>query len=194
MRNHLPTAIRAALGALLLTVTTGVAAQPEPQSPPAPPAGMARIATIAGHWTVTGKVALGGPGSEMTEIATTSEVESVFGGRFLQETSSITSGEMVLTYICTRSYDIFQKRFRMSCLDNDMGLMDIYEGSFEGDRLVLSNVGSQTSYNVSAGPVYSRNILQILSADSFQVDWESSTDGGKTWKLAARNTYQRRTP
>jgi hypothetical protein len=54
-------------------------------------------------------------------------------------------------------------------------------------RMILSRTGT-----VKGNTVDQRMVFYNIAADSFDWDWETSRDGGRTWELRWRIHYQRR--
>ncbi len=137
-------------------------------------------------------------GTTWHQVTTDATVTTLLGGRFLHEAFYLQFPNGQRMHIeCTRSYDNFQKLYRAVCLDDAMALMDVYEGTWHEQKLVLSNVGPNTFF--LTGPqgaikVNSRQILHSFTQDGFQVDWEATADGGKTWSPAGFFTYSHHKP
>lgn len=159
---------------------------------------MKQVASLVGEWEVTGKRRLG-PDAPWKEFQTTSTITSILNGRFLQERNSIPA-EIVgipaapgsrVEFLILYSYDRVHKVYRVGVLDNVFGLLDIYEGQFDNDRLVVSNEG--TTAIVRGGIKFAgRNTIYNVSPNSFQSDWEETRDGGKIWMVGLALTYKRK--
>lgn len=72
------------------------------------------------------------------------------------------------------------------------GHMVVLEGLLEDGRLTASDERTQTTWKNPDETFNTRVILHDIAPDGFQVDTESSTDGGKTWTTSVKHTYKRR--
>ena len=78
------------------------------------------------------------------------------------------------------------KTWKQAWADSQGGYFD-FEGFVEGDRRGFKTQAKEVNGNVYVF----RMIFYDIKKDSFIWDWESSTDGGKTWKLNWRINYKR---
>lgn len=137
-------------------------------------------------------------GTTWHEVTSEATVTTLLGSKFLHEAFFLQFPTGPRMHIeCWRSYDNFQKLYRAVCLDDAMALMDVYEGGWQDQKLVLSNVGPNTFF--LTGPqgdvkINSRQTLHSFTQDGFRVDWEATADGGKTWSPAGFFTYLRQKP
>jgi glyoxylase-like metal-dependent hydrolase (beta-lactamase superfamily II) len=93
------------------------------------------------------------------------------------------------------SYDVVQKQYRFSSIDDVSGLLDVYEGDFNSSgALVVSNVKSGTHYRTAATIVHNRLTFQPLPGDVWEWRIEGSTDGGRTWVHSQTFAAARRLP
>jgi hypothetical protein len=63
----------------------------------------------------------------------------------------------------------------------------IFTGGLEDDKMILSRTVETTK-----GALTQRMVFYIIQKDSFDWNWESSTDGGKNWKLNWKIKYTRK--
>lgn len=109
-----------------------------------------------------------------------SNIESVFDESYFLETSMgfpIYGGHEGYSrweYKATFSYDRFRNIYRVSYIDNILGLLDVYEGVFEGDTLVLTNFNTNTFNNLGTDGSPQINRISIFNIDdnSFSLIWE----------------------
>lgn len=76
-------------------------------------------------------------------------------------------------YLGTWSYDRFNRTYRTIVSDNIFALADIYEGQFDGNMLVLSNLNTNTFNNMGNNGDRQKNRITVSrDADqSFVVTW-----------------------
>lgn len=88
------------------------------------------------------------------------------------------------------SYDKFRKLYRMVALENVVGLIDVFEGDFSGDTLVMDDERSGTAAPSLSGKLeFARIRLRIGGADEAQIDFLVKRDGA--WVDGARYRMRR---
>jgi len=86
-------------------------------------------------------------------------------------------------YYGTLSYDVFQGTYRIAFIDDTVGLLDIFEGGFEGSKLTLTNLSAGTFFLQGDQKMFSR--LQLLpQGDGWVLTADLTADQGKTWQPA----------
>ncbi|MEO8430984.1 MAG: hypothetical protein ABI592_05695 [Acidobacteriota bacterium] len=118
--------------------------------------------------------------------AGTNEVRSILGGCALQENWVGVRG---VTGTSLNAWDAARGLWHQTWIDNG-GFVLYLDGGFAGGRMVLSS-----AKKVAGGAdVVNRVTWERIdgSADRVRQLWESSLDGGKTWKVAFDGTYVRR--
>ena len=84
-------------------------------------------------------------------------------------------------------YNPQKKEWHQAWADNQGGYFD-FEGFVEGEKR-----GFKTKPKEANGKAYvSRMVFYDIKKDSFNWDWEGSTDGGKTWQLNWRINYKKK--
>ena len=84
-------------------------------------------------------------------------------------------------------YDTLAGKWKQTWVDNQGAYLD-FTGKMKDDRMIL-----ERSYTGSKGIlVKQRMIFYNISKNSFDWNWENSTDGGTNWKLAWKIHYQRK--
>ncbi len=158
-----------------------------------PPSGMEMLRDFAGRFHVQVESFL--PGMPPLETAATSEIRANFHDASLTEdVSFVVLPGFHLQVHRFFSYDRFRDVFRLAYFDNSTSHLDILEGSFDGGRLVVSNIGTDTGWVYFDQPRHTRQSFYEISEGGFKLDVELSTDAGKTWSLERRLTYTRATP
>jgi len=93
---------------------------------------------------------------------------------------------------CGPTYDRFRKEYRITEISDASNYLDVQEATFDdGGRLVVSNVETGTQVEGAGHAVHVRLTLADITEAGFRVEKEISTDGGKSWTLAAKSTYRR---
>lgn len=83
------------------------------------------------------------------------------------------------------SYDVWTERYVLVSIDNQIGQIDVQQGRFSGDRLVLDNLKADTTYQVRSLPTHTRLELRFDAGNLSEIQVESSQDRGKTWQHAS---------
>jgi hypothetical protein len=162
----------------LLTMTlSGNPNTPDAGKPSAPPAACTapehrQFDFWIGDWVVTdpsGKTTLGH-----------NRIEPILNGCALQETWT---GARGVTGRSLNIYDAASKRWHQTWVDSG-GTLAVFEGGLEGSAMVLRG-------KTAKGGV-SRIRWDPQGPDRLRQVWESSEDGGKTWKTEFDGLYTRR--
>lgn len=83
------------------------------------------------------------------------------------------------------AYDVVQRRYRFSSIDNRSGLLDAYTGDFDATgALVMTNVESGTHYLAGGKPVHNRLVMMPGTDGAWSWRVDSSEDRGATWQIA----------
>lgn len=98
-------------------------------------------------------------------------------------------------YVLTLGYDLFQKVYRLSVVDDVTGLVDVFVGGFdESGVLALANVAPGTHYRAGADVVHTRLTLRPGPEDRWQWEVADSRDAGRTWRARRVFTAEQRLP
>jgi len=82
-------------------------------------------------------------------------------------------------------YNHKHKTWQQTWVDNE-GFYMLFTGGMQDNKMILSRTVKTTN-----GPLTQRMIFYNIQRDSFDWNWESSTDNGKTWKLNWKIRYMR---
>jgi hypothetical protein len=118
----------------------------------------------------------------------TNFIEWNTGGKVLQENFEIYEGQS--NGFLGTSISVFNpktKIWKQAWADNQGGYFD-FTGAFDGDKRIFQTVPRE----VNGTPIQQRMVFYNLSRDAFTWDWESTNDGGETWKLNWRIEYTRK--
>ena len=86
------------------------------------------------------------------------------------------------------SYDPQSHGWKQTWVDNH-GSFFSFTGAFENDRMTLT-----APYESAGKRSLHRRVWSAITADSFEWNWETSDDDGKTWRSAWRFTGRRSAP
>ncbi len=65
-------------------------------------------------------------------------------------------------YMSIYSYDRFLEKYRCAVIDNLMGLMDLYNGTFENDVFLFSNLNTETFNNSGTNRTPQKSLFKIF--------------------------------
>ena len=82
-------------------------------------------------------------------------------------------------------YNHNHKVWQQTWVDTE-GFYMLFAGGLKGDKMILSRTVETTE-----GPLTQRMVFYNIKEDSFDWNWGSSTDGGKTWILNWKIRYTR---
>lgn len=177
------------LAGLLIGATGAAAQEQQQQQDPCAAPEMRQFDFWVGEWELTWQIrANPQPGEQedrWVEGAGTDRVERVVDGcAVLQHFDGAPA--IPLRGASLSLYDRRAGKWRQVWVDNSGGWLD-FEGGFADGRMVLSReavVGGQRRLQ--------RMTYYNIARDSFDWDWEVSTDGGQTWRLQWRIHYKRK--
>ena len=137
-------------------------------------AGFERLQFIEGSWHAAAKGA-GGPKPDGG--LPTAVIAPYMGGKYLEMhgTKDNVAFQIVFSYYAP------ENKYLMSIVDDQSGVLDVYDGNFDGDgTLVFTN---RQFYRVSLIP---------KAKDGFDWVGEYSADRGKNWKPGQTYAFQRK--
>lgn len=117
--------------------------------------------------------------------------EDVYGS-LLEEKAGLVLADAPFEARRLFSFDRFRERYRMTHFDNTTSHLDVLEGNFDGNRLVMSDVATGTVWESYGKKVNTRFIYHDIGGDGYKLDVEVSEDGGTSWTLDYRMTYLRK--
>ena len=82
-------------------------------------------------------------------------------------------------------YNHNHNTWQQTWVDNQ-GFYMLFSGGMENDKMILSRKVETTD-----GPLIQRMVYQDIKKDSFNWNWESSINNGKSWKLNWKIKYLR---
>lgn len=175
---------------ILLGVAAPAVAQPagEPLWRTGAPAEMARLDGLAGHH----EVRLFLPGrSTPIDVVTKVTITRELGGAALLFRGPHPFEPAPVDVLVVLGYDRFNRAYRLVATDAMTGQVDVFEGDWEGARLVLTNVRADTFVtDQSSGQRFHSRVV-IEPGAPLVVESAFSGDGGKTWFPPSRQEFRR---
>ena len=167
--------IRPVLFVTLLLLITGAASRAESEA-------MQALAFLDGTWTATYHA--------YAEDGTTTEVgqnESVYSrslnGQLIEESHTVLGTGPAFPMRSFYSWDSVRGVYRLAAVDENGGMMDIYEGTLKGNALVMDNLAHGTFYALDDGREMAFRLnWTFVSDDEVDLRVEMSLDRGKTWR------------
>jgi hypothetical protein len=135
-----------------------------------------------GDWNLTWSDSLHG----------TNHVEKIMDGCTVQENFNDPN-----TSFIGKSWSVYNQNYKIwqqTWVDNQGGYIDL-TGGMIGDSMVLVTIEKNVPQNISpTGKIISRMVYANITKQSFDWNWESSSDSGKTWKINWHIIYKRKNP
>lgn len=159
---------------------------------------LGRLSFLTGQWTgfVTSTPVPSPSGRAAPSAATTpTRVELAFrpgaGGSYFEGHARFAG----FGYRLVIAYDLFQKVYRTSVIDDVSGLVDVYEGTMDtSGTLTQTNVRSGTHYVQDGKKVHNRLAFTPIEKGLWRWVVDSSTDGGTTWQPGQAFEAEKRVP
>jgi hypothetical protein len=153
---------------------------------------MERLAPMEGTWKVD--VELYRPKLQRWDKGEgfTAYFSRKYGGHFIETELVSATGTQGYVAQVAFSYDKYRKRYRAFFRDSIFGLLDIFEGNFEGNRLLIDNRVTGT-----AGPPMNGNLEPNRLAMKFETPNRFTLDvqrwGNEQWVDGMRYSFSRLT-
>jgi hypothetical protein len=157
------------------------AAPAAPAPPPCAAPEFHQLDFWVGDWNLTHRARTARDKDEWTDGTGTNSVRKILKGCVIEEHFEDKAGDFMGQSASV--YDPAQHQWRQTWVDDSAGYL-VLRGNFENGRMVL-----QTPVEKNATK---RMVFHDIKPDSFDWDWESSTDAGKTWVTMWKIHYARR--
>ena len=134
-----------------------------------------------GEWDLTW------PGDKQGEVAHgTNRIHRTMDGCVIEE--NFDGGEsMPLRGMSVSTFDLRAGKWKQTWVDNQGAYLD-FVGEFQQGQMILSCIARKPD----GTRVLQRMVFKNITQDEFDWSWESSTDGGKTWKVLWPIHYKRK--
>jgi hypothetical protein len=160
--------------AILILVAAALTQQPTPV-----PKESSQFDFWVGTWNCSGE-SIGADG-KATPTQAKNRITRDFDGHVLRE--EFTMGQFKGTSMSV--YQPAAQQWRQTWVDNQGGYI-VLTGKFANGKMVLQTLPFPKQPNAA-----SRMTFENITKDSFDWNWEATTDGGKTWKLSWHLKYVR---
>jgi len=170
-------------------ITQTVYAQDDPRAVPATQ--IEKISALTGIWKL--KTEIFNPESQKWREVGQGIVsyEIIMNGMGLREMPIRHVSGDALAVETTFSYDQYRQTYRLSVLDDTWGIMDIYEGEIEDNKLIATNIGKGTHFPTQDGGQMEFRLDIELNGDTRVTEINLTTNSGETWRQFYRLTYDR---
>jgi len=151
---------------------------------------MQKLTALQGRWRVTTETTNDGGENWQTNPAYEVVVHLRHKGMLMAEVpiNPGNDGFHMETYI---SYDQYRNVFRKAAIDDVWGVMDLYEGNFEDNKLVFTNLKSGTFFPVGEKKWRAFRLQLTLTSPVREMLIEASDDAGIHWQPAFKVNYQK---
>jgi Protein of unknown function (DUF1579) len=155
--------------------------------------GMKDISFLEGTWSIENLEF--NDKKEWTRIGTTNSViQWRHDGRFLAETAKYLTSYGEINMITHIGFDSRSNSYKLSAMDKEYGLMDIYKGTWSNGKLVFTNLESDLPIIMEDDRELSfRLTYSSINNNGFEHLVEGTFDGGKTWFPFSKGIYSRTT-
>ncbi|GHF19396.1 hypothetical protein GCM10017044_12510 [Kordiimonas sediminis] len=153
-----------------------------------PYAMMQQLAPLLGSWSMVTSFSQDGGKTWQQSPPVEVEVKLSHKGMLLSEEPKVPS-ETEFNMRSFISYDQYRNVYRNASVDDVWGIMDLYEGTIEDGKLVMTNLKSGTFFPISETAWRAFRLTFDLTAGKRQLHIEASDDGGKTWAPSFEVTY-----
>jgi hypothetical protein len=167
--------------ALSVLLVAAFAMSQNPQGPPKPAPELKRLAFFQGTWKVEGEMKPGpfGPGGKMSG---TDRAAWDLGRAFLVTHSTMSGAGMNGTGVSYLGYDTQKKQYTYDAF-NSFGQAEHATGTVNDKTWTWTSESTMNGQKVS-----SRGTITEASPTSYTMNFEYSTDEGKTWAPAMQAT------
>lgn len=153
--------------------------------------GMTDISFLEGTWSIENQEFDMEKGWD-TIGTSNSVIQWKHDGRFLAETAKYLTSYGEINMITHIGFDSRSKNYKLSAMDKEYGLMDIYLGRWSGNDLVFTNLESDLPIVMEDGRELSfRLTYSLIKKNSFEHLVEGTFDRGKTWFPFSKGFYSR---
>ncbi len=112
-------------------------------------------------------------------------ITKIFDGCAVEENFS--TGDKSLIGKSLSAYNTVKKMWQQTWVDNSGSYLD-FTGGMDGDKMIFV----RKVMNKTGKEVIQRMVFYDITKNSFNWNWESSTDNGNTWNLAWKIKYTRK--
>jgi hypothetical protein len=166
---------------LLLAIQIALCSAAIAQRPGSPPSELKQFNFWIGSWNTKGEMRIGPNQDEWQKTSATNTIKWSFDGMVVEEQFRTPS----FSGMSVSAFDPAAKVWRQTWVDNQGSYIALV-GGWSKDRMILTTVA-----NPKKPRIFKRMVFRDIKKDSFDWDWEASSDAGKTWKLMWHVRYDR---
>ena len=149
---------------------------------------MQALAVLTGQWAMAVSITEDDGKTWQTTPAQAVDIRLSHKGMLLEEVPQDLSSPGFHMHSLI-SYDQYRKVYRKAATDDVWGIMDMYEGNIEDEKLVLTNLKSKTYFPISEN-IWRGFRLTLELKPNHRTLWiEKTDDDGKTWQAAFKADY-----
>lgn len=143
-------------------------------------AGLARIAGVVGQWTGNNlrwdakAQKWAAPTPQLSDIRFSKMDHERAFRLFLKSPAYQVDGYL--------AYDVWNDRYSLVSIDDFIGQVDLQQGQFSGDQLILDNLKADTVYQAKSLAVNTRITIRFVDHRPSEIQIDSSQDHGKVWR------------
>ncbi len=143
---------------------------------------MQALAFLEGTWTST-YFTYSADGDREVVGANESVYTRSLDGQLIEESHTVLGTGPAFPMRSFYTWDARKRVYRLAAIDQNGGMMDVYEGSLIDDRLVMDNLAHETFYATDdGGEMAFRLNWAFVSEDAVDLRVEMSLDEGETWR------------
>ncbi len=176
---------------IVLMTASNAQEESAPSVSTAPLQAMQRLAMLAGEWDMTVFTTADDGQTWDSNPAQIVVLKFAHKGFMLEEVPTDLDGPGFHMHT-TLTYDQYRKVYRKAALDDVWGILDLYEGTLENDRLVLTNLASGTFFPLEDGRWRGFRLTLELKEDRRFMWVDKTDDEGESWQPAFKVEYTKR--
>jgi len=179
---------------IMLMAVTFLSAQDKPSKRPSvsevPYKKVQALSVLEGNWEVQTKYSPDGGATWSASPAHQVQVEIMHKGMVLAEQvlQPTNEGFTIMSFL---SYDQYRNVYRFAAIDDVWGLMDIYEGTIQNEKLVLTNLKAKTFFPIGDGKWRGFRLILELKDHARKMIIDATDDYGESWKPAFIVDYKK---
>ena len=141
-----------------------------------------QLMTLAGKWTFTSRMYMGGPGAPPTESPGTADMEALAGGRYLMQKAKGEFSGMPFDGVGITGYDNGMQKYVSTWMDNMGTMIMTGTGTADSTGKVITFVFVYDDPMTGEKGKRPRQVLRIVSSDELVYEMYDS-QGGKEFKV-----------
>ena len=146
---------------------------------------------LEGNWTVENFTL--NKDKEWELIGETSSKNTfIHNGKFINENVKYLNASGEINMISYIGYDTRIQSYKLSAMDKEFGVMDIYRGEIKENDIVFTNLNSDAPFKMESGKsLWFKLTYKDITTNSFTHLVEGTFDKGKTWFIFSKATFKR---